>query len=825
MPGGREWTNGQGGWAHRLGGVAGRIRESDIALVRERSRIDEVVGDHVSLQRAGGGALKGLCPFHDEKTPSFNVRPSHGTFHCFGCGEGGDVIAFVMKIEHLSFVEAVERLADRAGIQLTYEGGGADGPARPGHARQADRGAQARRPSTTRSSSRRPTRSKAREFLAERGFDEAAARQFGCGFAPGGWDKLTKHLLGRGFELQELIKSQLAKEGRQGPIDRFHRRLLWPIKDIGGDVVGFGARRIFDDDPIQAKYLNTSESLIYKKSHVLFGLDLAKREIAKRQQVVIVEGYTDVMAMHLAGVPTAVASCGTAFGTDHMNVLRRLLIDDDVNGEVIFTFDGDEAGQKAALKAFEGEQQFSAQTYIAVAPDGMDPCELRQAKGDVAVRDLVARRTPLIEFAIKAAAQGVRPRLGGRPRRGVEEDGAVRRADQGPGQARRLRDAAGLVGGLGRRGDGRAPGASGRGRQDAGRGRAPAGRPEPDARWRVEVDGPRRPNPRDPRLVLRARGAQGRAAAARVRRSALRLAAGRGVHATPRTWRCTGRSATAGGASCGLAGTAYLDAISQACSHASVRSLLTELAVEPLTVKQNDEFRYVSMVIARAAGGAGRQADRGREVAAAAAVPDQGRRRVPGAVGRPGGAGGVPQGAPAAELLECCSGAVPTGCSAYGAPDGFTGELEPRRDRGRLARRCRPAATWSATSLGLWVPGESPRRIGWHLISKVKWESALRVVEARRGRHRGCRRCCWKTFPPQRFALDDPRKVLRAISQRVERVDPGARTRRVARRVDPAAQGARPRRRRAGRCAVTRAWTSRDVRVGRGGALAERLAR
>ncbi len=477
--------------------MAGRIRESDIALVRERSRIDEVVGDHVSLKRAGGGALKGLCPFHDEKTPSFNVRPSHGTFHCFGCGEGGDVIAFVIKVEHLSFVEAVERLADRAGIQLTYEGGG--------NTIQRDRGTRSRLIEAHKAAAEyyaeqlaTPEAQAAREFLAERGFDEAAARQFGCGFAPGGWDKLTKHLLGRGFELPELIKSQLVKEGRQGPIDRFHRRLLWPIKDIGGEVVGFGARRIFDDDPIQAKYLNTSESMIYKKSHVLFGLDQAKREIAKRKQAVIVEGYTDVMAMHLAGVPTAVASCGTAFGTDHMNVLRRLLIDDDWNGEVIFTFDGDEAGQKAALKAFEGEQQFSAQTYIAVAPDGMDPCELRQAKGDVAVRDLVARRTPLIEFAIKAQLRSYDlDSVDGRVealKKMVPFVAQIKDRAKRDGYATRLAwwvgwdDEAMVVR---------------RVRQVAG-GKAPVAAPRADPNQMalaVDVDGPARPNPRDPRLV------------------------------------------------------------------------------------------------------------------------------------------------------------------------------------------------------------------------------------------------------------------------------------------------------------------------------------
>jgi DNA primase len=382
--------------------VAGRIRDEDIAEVRERNRINEVVSEYVALRRAGADSLKGLCPFHDEKSPSFNVRPGHGTFHCFGCGEGGSVVDFMMKIEHLGFVEAVERLADRVGIQLTYTGGGSSV--------QRDRGTRSRLVEVNRlaqefyaeqlsSADARP----AREFLKQRGFDQEVAGTFGCGFAPAGWDQLTKHLLGRGFAVEELVKAGVSREGQHGAIDRFHRRLLWPIRDLSGDVVGFGARRLFEDDRVEAKYLNTSETPLYRKSQVLFGLDLAKREIARRRQVVVVEGYTDVMAMHLAGVPTALASCGTAFGAEHVSVLRRLLMDDfEFHGEVIFIFDGDEAGQKAALKAFDDEQRFAAQTFIAIAPDGMDPCELRQAKGDAAVRDLVARRQPLFTFAVRS---------------------------------------------------------------------------------------------------------------------------------------------------------------------------------------------------------------------------------------------------------------------------------------------------------------------------------------------------------------------------------------------------------------------------------------
>ncbi|TWP45806.1 DNA primase [Lentzea tibetensis] len=575
--------------------MAGRIRESDIALVRDRSRVDEVVGDHVSLRRAGGGALKGLCPFHDEKTPSFNVRPTHGTFHCFGCGEGGDVIAFVMKVEHLSFVEAVERLADRAGIQLTYEGGGAT--------IQRDRGTRSRLLEAHRAAAEyyaeqlaTPEALKAREFLAERGFDEAAARLFGCGFAPAGWDKLTKHLLNRGFELTELIKAQLTKEGRQGPIDRFHRRLLWPIRDMGGDVVGFGARRIFDDDQIQAKYLNTSESPIYKKSHVLFGLDLAKKEIAKRRQAVVVEGYTDVMAMHLSGVTTAIASCGTAFGTDHMNVLRRLLIDDDMNGEVIFTFDGDAAGQKAALKAFEGEQQFSAQTYIAIAPDGMDPCELRQAKGEVAVRDLVARRTPLIEFAIRTQLQDYDlDSVDGRVealKKMVPFVAQIKDRAKRDGYATKLAwwvgwsDEAAVVRRVRETSGGKTP-------------RAPRPVVDPNqGALGIEVDGPSRPDPRDPRLWHQREAIK----------SALQLPEVAGPYydqlpdeafTHPAYLELHRAIRGAGGASGGLSGPSFVDAVSQRCKNQSVRTVLSELSVEALQVKEGDEYKYVSSVLSR----------------------------------------------------------------------------------------------------------------------------------------------------------------------------------------------------------------------------------
>src|SRR5215470_1460239 len=382
-----------------------RIRQDDVDQVRESVRIEEVIAEHVALKPAGVGSLKGLCPFHDERTPSFNVRPQVGRYHCFGCGEGGDVIDFVQKVVHRSFPEAVERLAARIGHTLRYEDeGGGRGPARRDHGQrqrlvEANRVAAAFYAEQLASS---PDAVAGRKFLADRGFDRDAADRFGVGFAPRSGEAVLKHLRGKGFTEEELQAGGLAGRGPRGLYDRFRGRLVWPIRDVVGDVVGFGARRLFDDDRIEAKYLNTPETAIYKKSQVLYGVDLAKREIARSRQVVVVEGYTDVMACHLAGVQTAVATCGTAFGADHIRIVRRLLGDDAAAGQVVFTFDGDEAGQQAALRAFEEDQRFVAQTWIAVARGGMDPCELRQAHGDEAVRELIAERTPLFEFAVRA---------------------------------------------------------------------------------------------------------------------------------------------------------------------------------------------------------------------------------------------------------------------------------------------------------------------------------------------------------------------------------------------------------------------------------------
>jgi DNA primase len=565
-----------------------RIKDTDVGEVRVRNRIEEVVGEYVALRRAGADSLKGLCPFHEEKTPSFHVRPAHGTFHCFGCREGGSVVDFVMKIEHLGFVEALQRLAHRVGFALTYTGGGSSV--------QRERGTRSRLVEVNRlaqefyaqqlSSAEAEV---AREFLAQRTFSLQEAARFGCGFAPSGWDQLTKYLLGQGFSVEELIKAGVSREGQRGPIDRFHRRLLWPIRDLSGDVVGFGARRLFDDDRIEAKYLNTPETVLYRKSQVLFGLDVAKRAIARRRQVVVVEGYTDVMAMHQAGVPTAVASCGTAFGAAHISVLRRLLLDDfEFHGEVIFIFDGDTAGQKAALKAFSEDQSFAAQTFIALAPGGMDPCELRQTKGDAALRELVAARVPLFTFAVKTllaaydldTAEGRVEAL----RRTVPLIAAIKNfslrdeyARQLAGWTgwhdtatvvRRVREAAGERSQRrGRHSDG-----------SAGESTAGASSSRPDVTLRLQREALK--------AVLQAPAMAG-PAWDELPREAFTDEAYAQVHAAV---------LAAGGATAGIAGSVWVETVTAACPH---RSLVTELAVEPLPVEPIDTERYIASVLAR----------------------------------------------------------------------------------------------------------------------------------------------------------------------------------------------------------------------------------
>jgi len=388
--------------------VAGKIKRSDIDEVRARINIADVVGDYVTLKSAGVGSMKGLCPFHDERSPSFHVRPQAGFYHCFGCGEGGDVFTFLQKMDHMSFQESIERLAGKLGYPLHYEEGG----------QAADTSNRARlllangaAENFFREQLLTPGAELGRAFLGERGFDALAAEKFGVGYAPQSFDALSKHLTAQGFTIAELLEAGLLSQGDRGSYDRFRGRLVWPIRDVTGQTIGFGARKLREDDQ-GPKYLNTPETPVYHKSRVLYGLDVAKRDIARSRQVVIVEGYTDVMACHLAGITTAIATCGTAFGSDHVTVVRRVLGDSDdpaqaARGEVVFTFDPDEAGQKAASRAFAEESRFAAQTFVAVPPEGLDPCDVRIKRGDEALRNVIATKRPMYEFMIKQAMKQV----------------------------------------------------------------------------------------------------------------------------------------------------------------------------------------------------------------------------------------------------------------------------------------------------------------------------------------------------------------------------------------------------------------------------------
>ena len=369
-------------------------------MVRERARIDDVVGSYVTLRRSGAD-LTGLCPFHDEKTPSFHVTPSKGLYYCFGCGAGGDAIKFIQQIENASYMEAVQQLADRVGVTLHYE----DGPSTGASMGQRNRILAANQATAEFYATQllAPAGLPGRQMLSERGFDRDIAARFGVGYAPRDGQALHQHLAAKGFKDDELVQANLIRAN--GGWDVFQGRVVWPIRDQGSAVLGFGARRLFDDDRMPGKYVNTSETPVYKKSKVLYGLDLARGPIGKQGQAVVMEGYTDVMAAHLSGVDTAVASCGTAFGEDHARLLQRL-IGVPEQGRVIFTFDGDEAGQNAALKVFALADRFSVPTYVAVAPDGLDPCDLRLQRGEAAVRDLVANPSPLYDFVMRHTLAG-----------------------------------------------------------------------------------------------------------------------------------------------------------------------------------------------------------------------------------------------------------------------------------------------------------------------------------------------------------------------------------------------------------------------------------
>ncbi|MFE7611280.1 DNA primase [Streptomyces celluloflavus] len=580
--------------------MAGRINDDDVKAVRDAVPIDAVVSEYLQLRNAGGGNLKGLCPFHDEKSPSFHVSTTKGLYHCFGCQEGGDTVDFIMKIDHLSFAETIERLASQAGITLRYEEGGYTPGRQQG---ERTRLVEAHKVAAQFYAEQLdgPEAEIGRKFLAERGFEQSAAQHFGVGYSPAGWDHLTRFLRGRGFSDRELILSGLSQDGRRGPIDRFRGRLMWPIRDISGEVVGFGARKLRDDDN-GPKYLNTPETPIYRKSQVLYGIDLAKKEIAKTSRAVVVEGYTDVMACHLAGVTTAIATCGTAFGEGHIKILRRLLMDNS-GSEVVFTFDGDAAGQKAALRAFEDDQKFAAETSIAITPGGMDPCDLRLAKGDAAVADLVESRTPLFEFALRhvvsrhnldttvgraAALDEAAPIVANIKNSSIQHESAVALA--------------GMLGILDTQFVVRRVGQLARWARERGRDGGPGqGRPQRRGPAPGAEAAPPAPTPRGPALNLRS-------PAHRVERELLKLALQRPDLVSPAfdaygtdeftappyatVRRCI---EDAGGATAGAADSAYVSRVRETAPDDTVRAMVTELTVEPLHTRRDPDEAYAGV--------------------------------------------------------------------------------------------------------------------------------------------------------------------------------------------------------------------------------------
>ena len=376
--------------------MAGRVRQGDIEELKAKLDIVEVVAGYVSLKPASAGSFKGLCPFHSEKSPSFNVRSAPAFYHCFGCGAGGDVYKFIQEIEHVGFTEAIEKLAEKSGFQLTYEEGSSQetsGRARLLAANQEASAFFIEQLDTAEGST-------AVKFLNSRGFDNTAIAQFGIGYAPKGWQGLLDHLKSKGYTLDEAITAGLAMASDKGGYDRFRGRVLWPIRDSNSQVLGFGARKLYEDDQ-GPKYLNTPETPIYHKGSVLYGLDLARKEIIKRKEIIVVEGYTDVMACHLAGYSNAVATCGTAFGEDHIKLINRLFGTSDEPASVVFTFDPDAAGEKAALRVYGDTSKFNALTFVASGPEGLDPSDLRQQRGDGAIEQMLAARKPLFEFVIR----------------------------------------------------------------------------------------------------------------------------------------------------------------------------------------------------------------------------------------------------------------------------------------------------------------------------------------------------------------------------------------------------------------------------------------
>jgi DNA primase len=379
--------------------MAGRIRQDDIEAVKERTDLTKLVGQYLSLKRSGHDSMSGLCPFHQEKTPSFSVSPAKQVFYCFGCGKGGDAITFLRELEHLTYVEAVERLAQDAGVTLRYEG---DSP--------AERRAAQRRAALIHANEEAARlfaevladdagAAEARAYLTGRGITPDSIATFGIGYAPAGREFLLKRLTQeRDMSAEVLLEAGLASRGDDGVVrDRFRGRVIFPIHDLQGRGIGFGAR-VLPTDPRageQAKYLNTAETPIYRKNEVLYNLHRARPTISRSGEVFVVEGYTDVIGFAQAGLENAVATCGTALGEAHFRLLSRFA------QRAVLAFDSDEAGARAAERAFEFQERFPVQPVVMIMPQGLDPAEFVAKEGADGVREAAARARPLVEYMVR----------------------------------------------------------------------------------------------------------------------------------------------------------------------------------------------------------------------------------------------------------------------------------------------------------------------------------------------------------------------------------------------------------------------------------------
>src|SRR5919106_1406060 len=378
-----------------------RIRQEDIDAVKERTDIVALVSQYLGLKKSGHDSMSGLCPFHQEKTPSFSISPTKGVFYCFGCGEGGDAIKFLRRLENLTYVEAVERLAQQAGVTLRYEGDSA------GARRAAERRTALYRANEEaanlfgRMLMEGREAEDARAYIKERGLTPQSLEAFGIGYAPGYPDFLLRRLA-KDLGPDVLVEAGLATKGEDGVVrDRFRGRLTFPIQDLPGRHLGFGARILPGDARAgeQAKYLNTAETPIYKKGEVLYNMHRARQAVARTGDVFVVEGYTDVIGLAQAGIENAVATCGTALGEKHFELLSRFAT------RAVLAFDSDEAGARAAERAFAFHETYPVQAAVMIMPEGLDPAEFVAKHGPDAVREAARSARPLVEFMVRRTVE------------------------------------------------------------------------------------------------------------------------------------------------------------------------------------------------------------------------------------------------------------------------------------------------------------------------------------------------------------------------------------------------------------------------------------